>query len=174
MVIPFRVQHYEKLAEKDCPHYSDDSTTVETPTGIQRAGRQRQYRVLVPCALSILIVLSIIQVILIATKHSHEHRIDEAPCGVSVKEAKEKGCHYSYSLGDWLHDECYDDEIEKKYLAATAVFEWYYSNADGNGPDLSRPMRGWDEVADQPFPVSSWTVNWPYFSALRFLFLDAC
>lgn len=157
-------ERYEKLPEESGARDSDfeefnASSTPLIPMGHTNFERHRRYRIWVGIALTILISLSIFQIFLLSAHSSQgAHISDDAPCGTNVEEAKALGCHYSIALGDWLHDECYDHDLEETYRNEAVEFEWYYPNATNNGPDLSRRIESWEELGDRGFPLTSWTV----------------
>jgi hypothetical protein len=161
--------HFEQIPFEEPRDSNPDVTIYDTPLFLRSDRYQRKQRrrvfVVVGIVLCALLVLSIAQFILvIAHLHTSAHRYEEPwnplPCGLTPSTAAARGCHYSVILGDWLPPACYDAEMEAEYRSKSS-FTFYYSNASGTGPDLTRPLKSYSELAELPYPIITWS-TWRY------------
>lgn len=154
---------YEKLSELHTPRDSDELTAMNSPLQPPFERPCGYHIFLAGIAFTVLVGLSVAQLILAATHHpSHEPfripAIQKQPCGKSVADAKDRGCHYSFSLGAWLPPECIDFELEAQF-EREGDFTFYFKNATGDGPDMSRrvaTIKDLSEFAHEDHQWASW------------------
>lgn len=128
--------------DRDFDEVTESATSAQSPQ--PNTIQQHRYSIFFEVTLLVLLILSVSQLAILSADYYHSHQssstpIDEHPCGTTATEAKARGCHYSFALGQWLHTDCFDSELDEDFKRVVS-FQFYYANSTGTGPDYSRPI----------------------------------
>ena len=150
-------EQYRPLAKAEPYRDSEELTEVDAAL-LQPIRTSRRRGVLIAVAAGVLIVISTVQLLLTislrvrppTTPTQLISKSYGSPCGRSSAEALANNCHWDYGLTSWIPDECYNPVLDAEFLSLDIPFEVYYTTANDDGPDLTRPYKYMQELMENP------------------------